>query len=206
MHSRQKHRSVAVLATLETPGPPQPLLPAQSLDTTTEEVLNQLTLPPANKFFIRFDHKGPAYPCVNNSGVFNIVLPTGGVLPRGVEDPGVNPTPPGSRPVGLTFEITRSPSKSIVAPLTLPGDARVIDLTLSGVGVSSTANNFQTALPNQPIIIMFGPSGQTGSVFVNNDDKMAGGSVYLFIGRRSKVMLPLTTPSSAPLGLSIRTS
>ncbi len=78
-------------------------------------------------YFIRFDHKGPWYRCVVSGGSIRIIY-----LPNGIVPPGTDIPP------GLTFEITRSPSKSVVNPLTFPGDA-VIDLTVSGVGVTTPA-------------------------------------------------------------------
>ncbi len=158
-------------------------------------VLGQLVAP-GEKFFIRFDHKGPLYTCTRLATGYEITLPTGAV-PRGTEHPPANVGP---RP-GLTYEITRSPSKSIVSPLTLPGDS-VVDLTVSGVGVGSTANVFANALPNEPIVIMFTPSGQTSSVFVNNIQYIAGGSIYLLIGRRAKVLSPALAASTDDAELS----
>ncbi len=172
----------------------------QQLDLNTETQLNQLTVLPENQFFIRFDHKGPAYPCFNNSGVFNIGFPNG-IFPKGVEDPGGAATPPGSRPVGKEFEIIRGPSKSIVSPLTLPGDA-VIDLGLSGVGVSVDANAFGLAMPGAPVVIMFNPSGLPGAVYVDNVDYPAAGSIYLLVGRRSKVIAPALAASTIDPELS----
>ena len=112
-------------------------------------------------------------------------------LPYGVVPPGTQHVvpAPGPQPAGKTFEIVRGPSKSIVSPLILPGDA-VVDLTVSGVGVGQDINAFLAASPTAPVIIMFNPSGQMGAVYVNNVAHAPKGSVYLLIGRRAKVVDP----------------
>ncbi|MFW6171920.1 MAG: pilus assembly FimT family protein [Planctomycetota bacterium] len=139
------------------------------------------------KFHIRFDHKGPVYECghdPDNAGVFEILIPRG--VPPGTDHPS-NPSNPGPRPVGQTFEITRAPDKSIATPMTLPGDA-VIDLTVSGVGIGG--NSFVGATSNMPIMVMFNPSGEVRTVRMNNDSRQPTGSIYLMIGRRAKVVAP----------------
>ena len=157
--------------------------------TSVEDLSQNATLlgalvSPMEKFFVRFDHKGPLYPCVNYSlsGVplFLISLPYG--VPPGLEHPGSGPFP-GYPPVGQEFEIIRGPSKSVVGPLTLPGDA-VIDLTVSGVGVGLDGDSFKVATPAAPVIIMFTPDGQVGQVYVNHIAYSPTGAIFLLIGRR----------------------
>ncbi len=157
------------------------------LDDLQNSTLLGTLVSPTEKFYVRFDHKGPLYPCLNNGGVFLIALPYG--VPPGLEQPGSMPIPPGSPPVGQTFEIIRGPTKSVVSPLTFPGDA-VIDLTVSGVGVGLDGNSFIAATPDAPIVIMFTSNGQVGQVYVNQIAYSPTGSLFLLIGRRAKVVDP----------------
>lgn len=171
----------------------------QTLDSETTGLLNLLTdATLQEKFFIRFDHQGPLYQCANNGGTFQITGLPPGFVPRGTEDPGSGVTTivPGKRPVGLTYEIIRSPSKSAVNTLTLPGDT-VVDLTASGVGLAGDANGFNGATVGGRVIIMFAPSGKTGAVYVDNTEFNIGASIYLLIGRRAKVLSPIN-PSGPP--------
>ncbi len=154
-------------------------------DPTSQAYLQKL-VPTNTRCQIRFDHKGPSYNCLNNGSAFVITsLPNG--VPPGTEHPGVRP------PAGLTYEILRSPSKSAVSPLTLPGDT-VIDLMVSGIGLGVETNLFATANPNSPVVVMFTPEGQIQLVYVNYVEDLPIGSVYLMIGRRAKVTAP-TNPA-----------
>ncbi|MFO7903485.1 MAG: prepilin-type N-terminal cleavage/methylation domain-containing protein [Pirellulaceae bacterium] len=154
------------------------------------EYLERLLNPDrVEKFHIGFDHKGPVYKCEHdpsNAGVFEIFIPRG--VPPGTRHPS-DPSNPGPRPVGQTFEITRAPNKSIVTPLTLPGDA-VIDLTVSGVGLGANTNSFAAASANMPLMVMFNPTGQVKTVRMDNVSWQPTGSIYLMIGRRAKVVTP----------------
>lgn len=135
-------------------------------------------------FFIRFDHKGYNYACIRVGADFFISTPLG--IPPGTAHTGS----------GLTYEITRGPSKSAVTPVTLPGDS-ILDLTVSGVGLSQYSHSFDYELlpspppsplpPPAPVIIMFAPTGQLGHVYVDNVAKMPVGPVHLLVGRRSKI-------------------
>jgi hypothetical protein len=167
-------------------------------DASTRGWLRQLV---ANGeiFFIRFDFKGPNYACLRHDAggntFFLISLPSG-AIPRGTQ----HVAPPGDY-AGLTYEITRSPSQSIVSPLTLPGDT-IIDLTVSGVGLGQHAHAFDYERPSAtppdppaPVIIMFSPNGQVGFVYVDNIAKTPTGPIYLLIGRRAKILNP-TAPTS----------
>ncbi len=161
-----------------------------NFDLSTSALLRNLV---ANYevFFIRFDHKGSYYSCmrydVGATAHFLISL-TFGEIPRGTEH-----VPPPATFAGLTFEITRGPSKSIVSPQTLSGDA-ILDLTVSGVGLGQHAHafDFQVPQPNPlpppaPVIIMFTPAGQVGFVYVDNIARLPNGSIYLLVGRRAKI-------------------
>lgn len=148
-------------------------------------------------FYIQFDHKGPKYACLrydkDGTTHFLISLPSG-QIPPGTRIPGVG------RP-GLTFEITRTPTKSIGTPLTLPGDA-VMDLTVSGVGLGGARHAFDAeALPDAPpapVIIMFSPNGQVHQVYVNHIPKVPSQSIFLLVGRRAKITKPTIPPNADP--------
>lgn len=147
-------------------------------------------------FFIRFDHKGYYYGCMryDMGGVPHFLISvSSGVIPPRTE----HVVPP-VVPAGLTFEILRSPSKSIVSPLTLPGDT-ILDMTVSGMGLGQYADAFDYEWipppppdplpPPTPVIVMFTPTGEVGYVYVDNVAKIASGPVYLLVGRRSKITL-----------------
>ncbi len=149
-------------------------------------------------FYVQFDHKGRFYTCFNTGSALLISLPHG--PPPGLEHPTSTPLP-GSPPVGQTYEIMRGPTRSIVSPLVLPGDA-VIDLSVSGVGVGNDADAFKVAASNSPIIIMFTSNGQVGSVIIDQVSYPPVGSIFLLIGRRAKVMVPSVGPALANPELS----
>jgi type II secretory pathway pseudopilin PulG len=129
-------------------------------------------------FTIRFDHKGPTFIGTRSGTTFSIAS-----QPRGC---GVDP--------GLPFEVTAPPSRSMVAPLTLPADS-VVDLYWSGIGTSG--NDFAVAAGTRPVIVTFAPSGAVDYVYCY----VAGGPItfsayrplgplHFLIGRRNKVIDP----------------
>lgn len=161
-------------------------------DVLGAQLLSELVAP-FEKFYLRFDHKGPYHPCLRGAGtVFYIALPFG--VPPGTEHIA---TPSGVRPVGQIFEIVRGPHRSIVSPLTLPADA-VIDLSVSGVGVGTEANAFAAALPGSPVVIMFTPNGTMGVVYVNHVAYPPTAAVHLLIGRRAKAIDPISGAVANP--------
>jgi hypothetical protein len=96
----------------------------------------------------------------------------------------------------LPYEITRGPVRSSVTPLTLPGDS-VIDLSVSGVGSSGYELDPGAIAPwvATPVIIMFAPSGRVDHVYAANLAFRPFAPLHLLIGRRAKVVSPLTDMS-----------
>jgi prepilin-type N-terminal cleavage/methylation domain-containing protein len=152
-------------------------------DVTSTELLAAL-VGELEVFYIQFVHKGPTYSCVRSGTNFFVSIP-GGVPPGCAANP------------GLTYEISRGPSKSIVNPLTLPGET-VLDMAVSGVGLGQYAAAFGYSatvppVPPGPVLILFSPSGQLSQVYVENIAKTPTGPLYLLVGRRSK-LASATTP------------
>ena len=101
-----------------------------------------------DKFFIRFDFRGPYY----EAGKYFVDLPA--------------LVPPGSDVVpGLPFQITRSPQRSAAAAVDLPVGA-YIDLRASGLG----GTNFTDGVDNNgPIFLMFNPDGSMDKIYFYDD-------------------------------------
>ena len=132
-------------------------------------------------FSIRFDHKGPAYVGTRVGTTFSI-----GRQPPGTSD-------------GLPFEVTLPPTRSVVAPLTLPADS-VVDLFWSGIGTAG--NEFALAVGVRPVIVTFSPIGLGGvRVLLHSQPPTFSsfrpiGPLHLLIGRRNRVIDP-TDPNLA---------
>ncbi len=130
-------------------------------------------------FSVRFDHKGPTYVGKRAGLVFSI----------GGQPPGTDRQP------GLPFEVTLPPTRSAVAPLTLPADS-VVDLYWSGTGTAG--NEFAFAVGTRPVIIVFSPAGPVDYVFRYDTPPRPpvftsfrpDAPIRLLIGRRRKLIDP----------------
>ncbi len=156
-------------------------------DANTVGLLNNM-ISDLELFSIRFDFKGRYYACVRSGSDYLISIPNG--VPPGTLMGMVSAEP------GQPYEISRGPTKSIVNPLTLPGDT-VLDLSVSGVGLGqyATALGYTSAVAPadpRPVIVLFHPSGQLGQVYVDGTPKTPTGPLYLLIGRRSKLATAAT--------------
>ncbi len=159
----------------------------QFKEVSDEAILRTITAP-GERFTIKFDYQGHDYPGLcTPAHSFEIEIPLG--VPPGAEAAGP----------GVPYEITLSPTRSAVAPLQLPADS-VIDLSLSGMGPggrefdSGGVPPFNTA----PVVIMFAPSGRVDHVYLGGQPIRPFAPIHLLIGRRGRVVNPLTTDVSDP--------
>lgn len=127
---------------------------------------------------IRFDYRGAWYPIVTTPAgtttvSFQISTPP---------DSSVTLPPPTTN--GVSFQILRAPERAFGQNLELPARA-CIDLACSGIN----DNEFRGAIsnPNSPVIIMFEPTGQVQSVYINYTSFAALGSIHLLVGRPENV-------------------
>ncbi len=91
------------------------------------------------------------------------------------------------------------PTRSAVSPLTLPGDS-VIDLSLSGTGTTGREMDPAAVAPwvATPVIIMFAPTGRVDYVYLAGKAFQPFAPLHLLIGRKAKVVNPLTTDVANP--------
>jgi type II secretory pathway pseudopilin PulG len=153
-----------------------------------DDMILRTIIAPGEKFTIKFDHKGFDYFGLRQAaGPFEIQIPLG--VPAGAAATGP----------GLTYEITRGPTRSSVSPLTLPGDS-VIDLSLSGTGTTGREMDSAAVAPwvATPIIIMFAPTGRVDYVYLAGKAFQPFAPLHLLIGRKAKVVNPLTTDVANP--------
>ncbi|MHB0957648.1 MAG: pilus assembly FimT family protein [Pirellulaceae bacterium] len=152
-----------------------------------DEGILSTMIAPGERFTIKFDHQGYDYPGRRlSAGGFEIQIPLG--------------VPPGTATApGLPYEITRGPTRSAVAPLTLPGDS-VIDLAVSGIGPTGWEMDSQSVAPwvASPIIIMFAPTGRVDHVYMAGQASRPFAPLHLLIGRKAKVVNPHVTDVSVP--------
>jgi prepilin-type N-terminal cleavage/methylation domain-containing protein len=157
-------------------------------DNLTPNILTTL-LAQGERFTIRFDHKGFVYNGQRTGPTTWVVdIPLG--VPAGAEA--------GGR--GLTFELTRGPSRSAAAPLTLPGDS-VIDLSVSGMGTTGNEFDSVTVAPwtESPVIVSFAPSGRVEYVYMAGTAMRPFAPIHFLIGRKSRVVNPFTTSVANPV-------
>jgi hypothetical protein len=152
-----------------------------------QQVLATL-LVPTERFTIRFDHKGFLYHGQYLTGPTRWVIG----IPLGIP-PGADPI---QNPNGLTFELTRGPTRSAAAPLVLPGDS-VLDLSVSGIGPMGwefDSGPTGPPWPVSPVIVSFAPSGRIEYVYRAGIAERPFAPLHFLIGRKARVVNP--TPAS----------
>jgi prepilin-type N-terminal cleavage/methylation domain-containing protein len=153
-----------------------------------QQVLTTL-LALGERFTIKFDHKGFLYHGKRSGPlVWEILVPLG--VPAGAEAGGP----------GLTYELTRGPSRSTAAPLALPGDS-VIDLSVSGIGPTGNEFDSVTVAPwtESPVIVSFAPSGRVEYVYMAGTAMRPFAPIHFLIGRKSRVVNPFTSSVANPV-------
>jgi hypothetical protein len=140
------------------------------------------------RFTIRFDHKGFLYHGKRSGPTtWEILIPLG--IPPGA-DASVNPA-------GVTYELTRGPTRSAAAPLVLPADS-VLDLSVSGMGPKGWQFDSATA-GDLPVIVSFAPSGRVEYVYAAGIAERPSAPIHFLIGRRARVVNPTPASVASPI-------
>jgi prepilin-type N-terminal cleavage/methylation domain-containing protein len=136
--------------------------------------------------------------CLNPSNN-NRMTPCEGyaILPLSTADYITNPTPTkpvyralpvaATQPGGWTtsYQIFRTPVKSVASPVQLPGGA-VLDLYTSGMTTNGIFGDSASSL-DKPILVMFDKTGALESLYWDGDRLAITGPLYFLIGKRSKL-------------------
>lgn len=152
-----------------------------------QQILTTL-LGPGERFTIRFDHKGFLYHGKRTAPFsWEIQMPLG--VPPGADLSGP----------GVTYELTRGPTRSAAAPLVLPGDS-VIDLSMSGLGPTGNEFDSATVAPwtASPVIVSFAPSGRVEYVYMAATAIRPFAPLHFLIGRKARVVNPFTSSVANP--------
>ena len=156
----------------------------QLIFPATSVLLNPLNplIRPGDHFQIQLDHRGPFFEAQRTSATSNAVY----VLTENPVGDGTRIPIAATTPAGVPFQIQRRPRKAFVPPLNLPVGS-VIDLSVSGTAAGG--NEFLTngANGNQPVIVMFQPSGGIESVVFNGKIDRPLGRIHLLVGRQNQV-------------------
>lgn len=137
--------------------------------------------------YIKFDYRGLTYQIATVAPLTSDPM----YVELAANSPPLPPIP-SSPALGVPFQIFRQPEKSMLTPLQLGGIVG-IDLQNSGHGAtglqfaaSYATGTARTLIANNPVMIVFTPSGRVAYVQYGGQIDTNPGTIYLLVGRRDR--------------------
>jgi type II secretory pathway pseudopilin PulG len=141
---------------------------------------------------IKFDYKGDTYRIDSVTTLGN--TPVEVELDIDTNNPNKQPPPDAWLGVDFSYQVFRTPEKSLLTPLQLSGNA-AIDLEFSGIGYDGRQFN---STSNYRVLIAFSPEGGVEYVEYNNAIVEKVETIHLLVSSGKRVGVPIGDTPEAP--------